>query len=85
MRPQGTVYSAGQILLLGETIMRHTGISPSALGLKAAGHVKLFPRLRAGNDILGRTAARATAYFNNFWPDGLGWPSSIPDGRVREP
>jgi hypothetical protein len=42
------IYDRREILILGEALMAHGGLSPSDLGRAAAGHDKLFVRLRDG-------------------------------------
>ena len=44
------IYDRRELLILGEALMAHSGLSPSDLGRAVAGHYKLFVRLRDGLD-----------------------------------
>ena len=77
------MYSPAELSLLAVRYLgAHPEIAVSTLGKRAARNPKLFGRLRDGQDCTGRSALRASLWFDRHWPAGLPWPLAIERGLV---
>ena len=73
------IYSTAELATLSRAYMVATGTAASRLGRVAAGHNRLIERLLAGGyDPRATSLERASAWFDENWPDSIPWPLEKP-------
>jgi len=71
------MYTVGELLELAHTYMAATGMTASRLSKLAANNNRLFERLGEGFDCHADMVERASAWFDEHWPDDLKWPKGV--------
>jgi hypothetical protein len=71
------VYTAGDLVILAERYMAHTGFAAQRLGLMIAEHQHLIENLLKGKDCVTATARQASDFFDLNWPPVLDWPKAV--------
>jgi hypothetical protein len=71
------MYTTAELVELATTYVAATGVTFSRLSKLAANNNRLFERLSEGFDCHADMAERASAWFDENWPEDLAWPKGV--------